>query len=83
MRMDVRISSVPRDYPRGCRRPCVPLYPTSASPIDAVVGTKDRFVIMDIGSETVVVDVGAREGNFEEFILRAQKVLDSVEWKGA
>ena len=81
VRMDVRVSSAPRDYPRGCPRPCVPLYPTSVSPIDAVVGTKDRFVIVDVGDETVVVDVGAPEAELQELIPRAQGALATVEWE--
>ena len=83
VRIDVRVSSAPRGYPRGCPRPCVPLYPTSAGPIDAVVGTKDRFIVVELGDETVVVDVGAPEAKFEEFIRRAQKELNSVEWTGS
>jgi hypothetical protein len=81
VRMEVRVSSAPRDYPRGCPRPCVPLYPTSVSTIDAIVGTKDRLVIVDVGEETVVVDVGAPDAEFEELIPRAQEALATVKWE--
>jgi hypothetical protein len=43
---------------------------------------KDRFVIVDVEGETVVVDVKATADKFDEFLPEAQKVLDSVEWTG-
>jgi hypothetical protein len=45
-------------------------------------GTKDRYVIVDVGGETVVTDVVAPADKFDAFLPKAQKVLDSVEWKG-
>jgi acetolactate synthase small subunit len=44
---------------------------------------KDQFIIVDVESETVVIDVSAASDKFDEFLPKAQKVLDSVEWKGA
>jgi uncharacterized protein YjbI with pentapeptide repeats len=43
---------------------------------------KDRFIIVDVEDETMVVDVKARADRFDEFLPKAQKVLDSVEWTG-
>jgi len=43
---------------------------------------KDRFVIVDVESETVVVNVKATADKFDEFLPEAQKILDSVEWTG-
>ena len=37
---------------------------------------------MDVGGETVLIDVFAPADSFDEFLPKAQKVLDSVEWKG-
>ena len=37
---------------------------------------------MDVGGETVLIDVSAPADKFDEFLPKAQKVLDSVEWKG-
>jgi hypothetical protein len=45
-------------------------------------GFKERFVIVDVEGETVVIDVAAPADKFDEFLPKAQKVLDSVEWKG-
>jgi hypothetical protein len=37
---------------------------------------------VDVEGETVVIDVAAPTNKFDEFLSKAQKVLDSVEWKG-
>jgi uncharacterized protein YjbI with pentapeptide repeats len=85
MQIDVTASSTLEDYPRKIcgPTPCVPLYPTSGNPIFAAPsGTgKDRYVIVDVGGETVVINVTAPPGDFDAFSPKAQKVLDSLEWK--
>jgi len=86
MQIDVTASSTLEDYPRNIcfSNPCVPLYPTSASPIyvqPSDEGEKDRFVIVDVGSQTVIINVFAPAGKFDAFSPKAQKVLDTVEWK--
>jgi WD domain, G-beta repeat len=84
-RIDVTYASTPENYPRDyCgEEPCVPLYPTSESGIVSYDGWKDRFVIVDVGEETVLIDVAAPAETFDAFFPKAQKVLDTVEWKGA
>jgi hypothetical protein len=80
MRIDVTLSSTLENYPRdfcGVGRPCVPLFPGIAS------YGKDRFVIVDVGDETVIIDVAAPADEFVDFLPKAQKVLDTVEWKSA
>jgi uncharacterized protein YjbI with pentapeptide repeats len=87
MQIDVTASSTLEDYPRKIcdRKPCVPLYPSSgfpilASPLDADAG-KDRYVIVDVGGQTVVINVYALEDKFDAFFPKAQRVLDTVEWR--
>jgi uncharacterized protein YjbI with pentapeptide repeats len=84
MRIDVTITSTPQNYPvEVCgEQPCVPLYPTSEFAISSYEGSKDRFVIVDVGGETVLIDVFAPAHRFDEFLPKAQEVLDSVEWEG-
>jgi WD40 repeat protein len=84
MRIDVTTSSTPEKYPRKIcgRQPCVPLYPTRGGPILSYEDWKDRFIIVDVGGETVLIDVAARAEKFDTFSPKAQEVLDSVEWKG-
>ena len=81
MRIDATLSSELEDYSRDfCgKQPCVPLYPT----IKSSKGYKDRFIILDVKGETVIIDVSAAsaENKFDEYLPKAQKVLDTVEWK--
>jgi WD40 repeat protein len=79
-RIDVTYASTPENYPRDyCgEQPCVPLF----SHMVSYGEWTDRFVIVDAGEETVVIDAAAPEDKFDEFLPKAQKVLDSVEWKG-
>jgi hypothetical protein len=82
MRIDVTPVSKLENYPQDfCdEKPCsVPLY----SAIRSAVDWKDRFVIVDVESETVIIDVSAPAGKFDEFLPEAQKVLDTVKWEGA
>ena len=64
----------------------VPLYPWSGgSPIyvqPSDGGLKDRFVIVDVGGQTVIINIFAPAGKFDAFSPKAQKILDTVEWKG-
>jgi uncharacterized protein YjbI with pentapeptide repeats len=75
-RIDVTVTSRLENF--------VPLYPLSDGSIIAVYyeGSKDRFVIVDVGGKTVLIDVFAPPDKFDEFLSKAQKVLDTVEWKG-
>lgn len=48
-----------------------------------VEGTVDRIIVLqDVGGKTVLIDVGAEAGKFGDFVPRAQKVLNTVEWDG-
>jgi hypothetical protein len=40
----------------------------------------ERFIIVDVGEETVVVNVSAPADKSKEFFNKAQKLLDTVEW---
>jgi hypothetical protein len=90
MRIDITETSAPENYPQnvcGFEQPCVPLYPYSSSIFgsSAIVsygGVKHRFVIVDVEGETVVIDVSAPADKFDEFLRKAQKVLDTIEWEG-
>jgi hypothetical protein len=86
MRIDVTASSTPENYSRTIcgRQPCVPLYPLSGgSAILSYEDWKYRFVTVDVGEETVLIDVAAPTDKFEEFAPIAQKVLDTVEWENS
>ena len=78
-------SSKLENYPRDvCGKvppevPCVPLYPETFS----FAGWKDRFVMVDVEGDTVVIDVAAPAEKFDEALPKAQKILSTVEWRDA
>ena len=82
--IDVTDSSTPESYPQSScgEKPCVPLYGGSSMEVIVSGGSKDRFAIVDVGGETVVINVAAPTDKFDEFLPKAQKVLDSIEWEG-
>jgi len=63
-----------------CTSRCVPLYPSSATAVASYEKARDRFFIVDVGAEIVVIDIAAPVDEFDEFLPKAQKVLDTVEW---
>jgi uncharacterized protein YjbI with pentapeptide repeats len=85
-RIDVTAAPTLEQVPRGIcppELPCVPLYPTSSDPVFTSGQGRDRFVIVDVEGETVVIDVGVSPASkFDGFLPYAQKVLDTVEWEG-
>jgi len=82
MRIDATLSAELEDYSQDLcgKQPCVPLYPGI---IRSWKGYKDRFIILDVKGETVIIDVSAAlaENKFDEFLPKAQNVLDTVEWE--
>jgi len=83
VRIDVTDTSVPDNFPGldYCLFSCVPLFPYGNGNVVAFDPQyKDRFVIVDVEGETVVIDVAAPVEQFDEFLPKAQKVLDTVEW---
>lgn len=66
--------------------PCVPLFRNAANPgsyYDLAQSEKARFVVLeDVEGEQVTIALTAPTVEFEEFAPQAQKVLDTVKWKG-
>jgi len=65
--------------------PCIPLFPYGGTEVGnlALFGPseKNRFLIVDVKGETVVINVVAWSSSFDEFLPKAQKLLDAVEWE--
>jgi hypothetical protein len=94
--IDVMVTSpenYPKDLNCGGQYPCVPLPCVPLSCVPLYISSdesslaapydedwKNRFIIVDVEGETVVIDVAAPVDEFDEFAPKAQKVLDSVEW---
>jgi len=57
---------------------------STGGPIDVAEGEKVRVIVLeDLKGETVTIGSFSPASEFEEFVPEAQKVLDSVEWRGS
>jgi hypothetical protein len=79
-------ATVVDDVPTSeCGDNCLGLFMVSPD-IDWVVYEKEkvRFIVLeDVGGERVTIAVEALALDFEEFLPKAQKVIDSVEWRAS
>jgi hypothetical protein len=83
VRLDAVVASVPATE---CGGDCLGLFTVSDRAYDWVVYEKEklRFIVLeDVGGERVTIVVEAPAVDFEEFLPKAQKVIDTVEWEGA
>ena len=86
-RFDVEVD-VPEGYRDdqggGCAVPCVPLFRLSSDSVSHITEKgKDRFTVLEnVQGETIVIIISAPGVEFDEFLSKALKVLDTVEWEG-
>lgn len=85
VQFDTLVTEAPEDYPQVCGGPCVNLFPLSDGGGWAFYeAEKDRVIVLeDVEGETVTILFGGPAVDFEEFLPKAQKVIDTVEWEGA
>jgi hypothetical protein len=90
LQFDVVLGDLPQTYNGTCSSVvgnpnCVDLFRLSTGgPILLVEGYKASFIVLeDIEGETVTNGFVSRASEFGEFAPEAQKVLDSVEWRGS
>jgi hypothetical protein len=83
--LDVVVEDLPEDYFGACGSDCVDLFKLSDGSWWALVEEwKERVIILeDVQGETVTIDFGSPAAEFDERWPKAEKVIDSVEWKGA
>jgi hypothetical protein len=75
---------VPEDRFSMCGADCVDAIEYSAgNRVSYDEGEKYHAIVLDVKGKTVYIDYGAPAVNFDKVAPEAQKVLDSVEWKGA
>jgi hypothetical protein len=84
-RFDVAVGEVPEGYSGACGSDCVDLFRDSGSSTQqAPKGVKIRAIVLeDVKGETVTIGFSAPVSEFDYFAPEAQKVIDTVKWKGA
>ena len=70
-------------YSIKCQGRYAPLWPLPAGHYwCADPRTESRVIVLEVEGETVIIDITAPPGRFDEFVSEVQKVIDTVEWKG-
>ncbi len=85
VRFDVVIEDLPQDYYGVCGLDCVDLFRLSTG-LQTLLGEayKLRLIILeDLKGKTVTMGFTSPATEFDEFAPVAQKVLDSVKWRGS
>jgi len=88
---DVVVEDLPEDYYADvCHwivgpRDCVDLFRLSTGrPVFLLARNKGRFIVLeDVKGETVTIGFVSPAAEFDVFALEAQRVLDSVKWRGS
>jgi hypothetical protein len=90
VQFDVVLGDLPKDYSGTCRsivghRNCVDLFRLSTGrQLFQAEGEKVRVTVLeDVEGETVTIGFGTLASDFDEFASKAQKVVDSVKWRGS
>jgi len=86
-RIDVVVGDLPEDYRGRCGTDCVDIgrvegVPPLKNDIFAPEDDKERVTFLDVEGETVTISITSPAIVFNDFVPEAQKVLDSVEWRG-
>ena len=87
-RIDVVVGDLPEDYRGRCGTDCVDIgrvegLPPLKNDVFAPEDDKARVTFLDVEGETVTISISSPAIVFDDFVPEAQKVLDSVEWRGS
>jgi hypothetical protein len=87
-RIDVVVRDLPEDYRGRCGTDCVDIgrvegVPPLKNDVFAPEDEKTRVTFLDVEGETVTISISSPANVFDDFVPEAQKVLDSVEWRGS
>jgi hypothetical protein len=82
--IDVVVGDLPKDYSGACGFDCVQLSFLSIGNWAIEEGNKDRLTVLDdVKGQTVIIDFGSPAAKFDEYWPQAEKVVQSVQWKGS
>jgi hypothetical protein len=87
LQVDVVVGDLP-NYRGRCGTDCVDIdrvegYPQHKIDVFMPEDEKARVTFLDVEGETVTISIISPASEFEYFVPEAQKVLDSVEWRGS
>jgi hypothetical protein len=87
-RIDVVVGDLPEDYRGRCGTDCVDIgrvegVPPLKNDVFVPEDEKARVTFLDVEGETVTISIISPANVFDDFVPEAQKVLDSVEWRGS
>jgi hypothetical protein len=84
--IDVVVGDLPKDYPEGlCGGfDCVQLSQFNFGDWAVEEAYKDRLTVLeDVKGQTVIIDFVSPAAEFDEYWPEAEKVVESVQWKGS
>jgi uncharacterized protein YjbI with pentapeptide repeats len=76
IQLDVTDVSLPENSPY------VPIFVTNLNGLVVYPERKERFLIVDVGEETVVINLSVPPDKSQESFSKAQNLLDTMEWTG-
>jgi hypothetical protein len=87
-RIDVVVGDLPEDYRGRCGTNCVDIgrvegVPPLKNDIFTPEDDKERVTLLAVEGETVTISITSPASVFDDFVPEAQKVLDSMEWRGS
>ena len=83
---DVTTETLSGDYMGECGSDCVDIFRTSigGSSKDLHEGDKARVIVLEnVRGKTLTIGFASRPAEFDEFESAAQKLLDTVKWRGS
>ena len=87
VRLDLVVGELPEGhYSEWCGSDCVALFRfgSGAPPLTLWKEDKARLIVLeDVGGETVVTGFAIRAAEFDDHAPEAQKVIDTVKWRGS
>ena len=87
-RIDVVVGDLPEDYRGRCGTDCVDIgrvegVPPLTNDLFVPGDDKGRVTFLDVEGETVTISISSPAIVFDDFVPEAQKVIDTVKWRGS
>jgi hypothetical protein len=86
VRLDLVVGDLPRGLSGACGSGCVPFFRFSSGGLPRVQLEEDKarlIVLEDVRGETVITGFDIRAAEFDGYAPEAQKVIDTVQWRGS